>query len=92
MAQVTQATQQSASASEELAATAEEMSGQAETLMQLVSYFKIDDESQTPTNYVKTTNTAQKSRQDTAKPLIKPTTTKQTVMGKKVDKSQFGSF
>lgn len=91
MAQVTQATQQSASASEELAATAEEMSGQAETLMQLVSYFKIDDESQTPTNYVKNTNTVQKSRQDTAKPIIKPTTTKM-VMGKKVDKSQFGSF
>lgn len=43
MSQVTQGTQQNASASEELAATAEEMSGQAEMLMQLVSFFQLDN-------------------------------------------------
>lgn len=42
MSQVTLATQQNASSSEELAATAEEMSGQAEMLMQLVSYFRLE--------------------------------------------------
>lgn len=92
MAQVTQATQQSASASEELAATAEEMSGQAETLMQLVSYFKVDDEEKTPTSYLKASNAGQKPKLTQSAVIDKHSTTKQKVMGKKVDKSQFGSF
>ncbi|CAM5215918.1 hypothetical protein RLON56S_01492 [Alishewanella longhuensis] len=92
MAQVTQATQQSASASEELAATAEEMSGQAETLMQLVSYFKIDDESQAPATNPRASHVVQKTKQNTAQVATKSTSNKQAVMGKKVDKSQFGSF
>ncbi|MDP5207946.1 methyl-accepting chemotaxis protein, partial [Alishewanella sp. SMS9] len=92
MAQVTQATQQSASASEELAATAEEMSGQAETLMQLVSYFNIDDETQSQTSYVKASAQTSKPIQQSVKAVTAPTTAKQTVLGKKVDKSQFGAF
>ncbi len=42
MGQLNQLTQQNASSSEELAATAEEMSGQAQTLQQLVSFFKLE--------------------------------------------------
>ncbi|MGA9665036.1 MAG: methyl-accepting chemotaxis protein [Gallionella sp.] len=42
LAQLTQITQQNASASEELAATAEEMSGQAENLQQTMGFFKVD--------------------------------------------------
>lgn len=45
MNQLSQATQQNASSSEELAATAEEMSGQAEHLQQLMSFFKLDENS-----------------------------------------------
>ncbi|MDD2760569.1 MAG: methyl-accepting chemotaxis protein [Methylomonas sp.] len=41
MGQMSQITQQNASASEELAATAEEMTGQAEQLQSLMSFFKI---------------------------------------------------
>ena len=41
MNQMSQITQQNASASEQLAATAEEMSGQAEQLQNLMSFFKI---------------------------------------------------
>jgi PAS domain S-box-containing protein len=45
MNQMNQITQQNASASEELAATAEEMTGQAEQLQDLMSFFKLGDES-----------------------------------------------
>jgi methyl-accepting chemotaxis protein len=41
VAQLSQTTQQNASASEELAATSEEMSGQAEQLQQAMSFFKL---------------------------------------------------
>jgi methyl-accepting chemotaxis protein len=41
MAQLSQTTQQNASASEELAATAEEMSAQAEQLSKAMAYFKL---------------------------------------------------
>ncbi|MGE5466319.1 MAG: methyl-accepting chemotaxis protein, partial [Ignavibacteria bacterium] len=41
MSQLSQITQQNASASEELAATAEEMSGQATNLQQLMAFFTI---------------------------------------------------
>lgn len=44
MTQLTQTTQQNASASEELAATAEEMSSQAEQLQQLIGFFKVDSQ------------------------------------------------
>ncbi|MGE5467578.1 MAG: methyl-accepting chemotaxis protein [Ignavibacteria bacterium] len=43
MSQLSQITQQNASASEELAATAEEMSGQATNLQHLMSFFTISD-------------------------------------------------
>lgn len=43
MGQLNQATQQNASASEELAATAEEMGGQAGQLRQLMSFFHLDE-------------------------------------------------
>lgn len=92
MSQVTQATQQSASASEELAATAEEMSGQAETLMQLVSYFKIDNDNTVSSPLVKTVTQAQKSRPSLSVGAPKVSSGKSLVLGKKVDKSQFGSF
>ena len=39
--QLSQTTQQNASASEQLAATAEEMSGQAEQLQETMSFFKL---------------------------------------------------
>lgn len=42
MEQLNKVTQQSASSSEELAATAEEMSSQAEQLQQLMSFFKVE--------------------------------------------------
>ena len=42
MSQLNQITQQNASASEELAATAEEMTSQASQLMDLISYFKVN--------------------------------------------------
>jgi methyl-accepting chemotaxis protein len=42
MIQLSQTTQQNASASEELAATSEDMSGQAEKLQQLMAFFKVD--------------------------------------------------
>jgi methyl-accepting chemotaxis protein len=42
MTQLNQITQQNASSSEELAATSEEMSGQAQSLQQLIGFFKID--------------------------------------------------
>lgn len=88
MSQVTQATQQSASASEELAATAEEMSGQAEMLMQLVSYFRLDDSHQAQQRgaYVRT-SLPQKA--------TVPTVTAHKVSitpAKSVDKRQFGAF
>ena len=44
MSQLNQITQQNASSSEELAATAEEMSGQAETLQQLMGFFRVGGE------------------------------------------------
>ena len=50
MSQVTLATQQNASSSEELAATAEETSGQAEMLMQLVGYFRLDNGEHVPSS------------------------------------------
>ena len=51
MTQLNQITQQNASSSEELAATAEEMSSQAETLQQLMAFFKMEagDEKSAPT-------------------------------------------
>ena len=48
MGQLNKATQQNASASEELAATAEEMGGQSAQLTSLMSFFKIHEESSTP--------------------------------------------
>ncbi|KFE69460.1 methyl-accepting chemotaxis protein [Hyalangium minutum] len=49
MMQVDQVTQRNASAAEELSATAEEMSAQADTLQQLVSFFRVgESESRTP--------------------------------------------
>ena len=48
MNQLTQITQQNASASEELAATAEEMSGQAEQLQQLMVFFRISAAGESP--------------------------------------------
>jgi methyl-accepting chemotaxis protein len=42
MAQLNSATQQNASASEELAATAEEMGGQAQQLMELMAFFRLE--------------------------------------------------
>jgi methyl-accepting chemotaxis protein len=42
MAQLSQTTQQNASASEELAATAEEMSSQTEQLQSVITFFKLD--------------------------------------------------
>jgi methyl-accepting chemotaxis protein len=45
MVQVDQVTQRNASASEELASTAEEMSAQAEALSQLVSFFRVVEDS-----------------------------------------------
>jgi len=47
MSQLNQLTQQNASAAEELAATAEEMSGQADNLLQMMSFFKLNNASQT---------------------------------------------
>jgi len=41
MSQLSQTTQQNASASEQLAATAEEMSGQAQQLQQLMAFFTV---------------------------------------------------
>jgi methyl-accepting chemotaxis protein len=41
MSQMSQLTQQNASASEELAATAEEMSGQVEQLQELMGFFTV---------------------------------------------------
>lgn len=68
MTQMSQITQQNASASEELAATAEEMSGQAEQLQQLVAFFRVSADSfsdvKRPNN--KTSPGARKSTQ--AKP------------------------
>ena len=48
MTQVSQITQQNASASEELAATAEELSSQAEQLQHLVSFFKTEAANDVP--------------------------------------------
>jgi len=49
MMQVDQVTQRNASAAEELSATAEEMSAQADTLQQLVSFFRVGEvEGKTP--------------------------------------------
>jgi methyl-accepting chemotaxis protein len=42
MTQLNQITQQNASSSEELAATSEEMSGQAQSLQQLIAFFKVE--------------------------------------------------
>jgi methyl-accepting chemotaxis protein len=42
MSQLGQITQQTASSSEELAATSEEMSGQAQSLQQLIAFFKVE--------------------------------------------------
>ena len=44
MGQLNKATQQNASASEELAATAEEMGGQAGQLLELMSFFRVDEQ------------------------------------------------
>jgi len=44
--QLSEATQQNASASEQLAATSEEMSGQAEQLQQLMEFFRVGESSQ----------------------------------------------
>lgn len=63
MSQISAATQQSASASEELAATAEEMSGQAEQLQELMSFFKVDTVSSTPS--VKKSKVASKAQAST---------------------------
>ena len=47
MSQVDQVTQRNASAAEELASTAEEMAAQSESLQQLMTYFRLDDNRQT---------------------------------------------
>jgi methyl-accepting chemotaxis protein len=51
MNQLNQATQQNASASEQLAATAEEMSSQAEQLQQVMSFFKLGGQGDTPSRH-----------------------------------------
>ncbi|WBY00222.1 methyl-accepting chemotaxis protein [Ramlibacter tataouinensis] len=43
MGQLSQITQQNASAAEQLAATSEEMSGQAQALQQLIGFFRVED-------------------------------------------------
>jgi len=48
MGQLSQLTQQNASASEELAATAEEMSGQAATLQELMGFFSVAGQGKAP--------------------------------------------
>ncbi len=53
MTQLNQITQQNASSSEELAATAEEMSSQAESLQQLVGFFKVENGASTTTRVKK---------------------------------------
>jgi methyl-accepting chemotaxis protein len=49
MSQLNQITQQNASASEELAATAEEMSGQADNLLKMMNFFKIQNTARSQT-------------------------------------------
>lgn len=84
MSQVTQATQQNASASEELAATAEEMSGQAEMLMQLVSFFQLDNsEGQSLTQF---------SRPSLSKTSSASNVTRLTRGSAAVDPNSFGRF
>jgi len=51
MSQVDQVTQRNSSAAEELSSTAEELASQAETLQQLLSFFRIADESQAVSSY-----------------------------------------
>jgi len=53
MTQLNQVTQQNASSSEELAATAEEMSSQAQSLQQLVAFFKVAGSEHAPVRAAK---------------------------------------
>jgi methyl-accepting chemotaxis protein len=66
---VDQVTQRNASASEELASTAEEMSAQAESLQQLVSFFRVDSTESAPVR----TTTAKPVTQAPFKPAYVPT-------------------
>jgi len=54
--QLSEATQQNASASEQLAATSEEMSGQAEQLQELMQFFRVGDNAETPREKPRQTN------------------------------------
>jgi PAS domain S-box-containing protein len=83
MIQLSQTTQQNASASEELAATSEEMSGQAEKLQHLMAFFKVDGNAAGAAAH-KPAKTA--SRSPVADPRSKKT------RGAAIDESEFVRF
>jgi Methyl-accepting chemotaxis protein len=77
MGQLSQITQQNASASEELAATAEEMTAQAGQLMDLINYFKVNTEPfrQAQAAPVQKTQPAKTRRSQTRAENFQPETT-----------------
>ncbi len=69
MSQLNQITQQNASASEELAATSEEMTSQASQLMELINYFRVNQE-EPLTRTVKSTSKTAKQQKKAKTSLI----------------------
>lgn len=75
MQQLNNVAQQNAAASEELATSSEEMNSQAEQLKEVVSFFKIDDLTNTQTNV--STNKSQNERNNRKEKLIEYRPSKQ---------------
>lgn len=73
MSQLNQITQQNASASEELAATAEEMTSQASQLMDLINYFRVNQE-EPITRAMRAPAKTQKPQKKAKTPLVHPDT------------------
>jgi len=81
--QVNSVTQQNAAAAEELAASSEEMASQAEQLTELISFFKIDDNTKKQEN-----SRAYQKNVTTKKPVVKA---KPSIKGNAVNLNMFTS-
>ncbi|SDJ40740.1 methyl-accepting chemotaxis protein [Pseudomonas delhiensis] len=82
MGQMNQITQQNASASEELAATAEEMNAQASQLLELIGYFRLDEQASARAPH----------RGMLASPVREPQRAPRKPAAARLDEGQFVSF
>jgi methyl-accepting chemotaxis protein len=90
MQQLDKVTQQNAASSEELAAVAQEMTSQAQELLQLIDFFKIDEQAQAAT--ASTPRATHRATQSAAMAAVSTQPVKSVNSAQTVDATQFERF